>query len=362
MARSNIPAGYCDNCGSALMVGMKFCGECGNPVNTNTRVISPEYMATISAPNPPILATPSPATRTKQTVIAYLLTHSHSNPAIASFIENYLMWLDQGAKEKAVRDKSGRIALPRTDFGDGGSYGYDPADVAYGLTKLNSLLFEAMTKGDLKKMVLPIPMIRGFSGRLGYYNFLSCSLDTPYLRDSDLFYHTPTRQVRKDLESLCEVASNFLEIEDNRVYVEYLREKIATLQPDGVTKPQPDAAYWYLKNDNNGYDKWREFEQSIEAISREEKKRLTSFVRSVRQTLEILADEPIIDVVKDEPHSIDVSLWKQVYEDVEYKAWFRESLNECDSLNSQNKMSYGSTRPFIATCFFANCHIDLNHA
>ena len=44
------------------------------------------------------------------------------------------------------------------------------------------------------------------------------------------------------------------------------------------------------------------------------------------------------------------------------KVWFRESLNECDSLNSHNKMSYGSTRPFIATCFFANCYIDLNHA
>jgi ubiquinone/menaquinone biosynthesis C-methylase UbiE len=40
----------------------------------------------------------------------------------------------------------------------------------------------------------------------------------------------------------------------------------------------------------------------------------------------------------------------------------RHGSNRCDSLNSQNKMSCGSTRPFIATCFFANCHIDLNHA
>ena len=49
------------------------------------------------------------------------------------------------------------------------------------------------------------------------------------------------------------------------------------------------------------------------------------------------------------------------FEERSTKAWFRESLNECNSLNSHNKISYGSTRPFIATCFFANCHIDLNH-
>ncbi len=33
------------------------------------------------------------------------------------------------------------------------------------------------------------------------------------------------------------------------------------------------------------------------------------------------------------------------------KAWFKESSNECDSLNSPNTMSYAATRPFIATYF-----------
>ena len=62
MARSNIPAGYCDSCGHLLVVGMKFCGECGNPVNANTRVISPEYMATISAHHVPISESFTPNT------------------------------------------------------------------------------------------------------------------------------------------------------------------------------------------------------------------------------------------------------------------------------------------------------------
>jgi len=33
------------------------------------------------------------------------------------------------------------------------------------------------------------------------------------------------------------------------------------------------------------------------------------------------------------------------------KAWFKVSADQCDSLNSQNKMSLGSTRPFMGICF-----------
>lgn len=39
MARGTIPAGFCDNCGEQIFVGMKYCSSCGHSLDTNTRVI-----------------------------------------------------------------------------------------------------------------------------------------------------------------------------------------------------------------------------------------------------------------------------------------------------------------------------------
>src|SRR5207248_10764248 len=58
MVRSNIPAGFCDNCGNVIFVGKKFCGGCGRPVDADTRIISLGNTTTISDLNIAISATP----------------------------------------------------------------------------------------------------------------------------------------------------------------------------------------------------------------------------------------------------------------------------------------------------------------
>lgn len=48
MVLSNIPAGFCDNCGNVIFIGKKFCGSCGYRINANTRVIPLGNTTTIS--------------------------------------------------------------------------------------------------------------------------------------------------------------------------------------------------------------------------------------------------------------------------------------------------------------------------
>src|SRR6266571_4246287 len=52
MARSNIPAGFCDNCGQQIFVGMRFCSTCGKRLDANTRLI-PSSLAPTQAVLPP---------------------------------------------------------------------------------------------------------------------------------------------------------------------------------------------------------------------------------------------------------------------------------------------------------------------
>jgi hypothetical protein len=50
------------------------------------------------------------------------------------------------------------------------------------------------------------------------------------------------------------------------------------------------------------------------------------------------------------------------YPDYFVKAWFKWCSNECDNLNRTKLIRRGLTGSFMSHAFFANCHIQLNHA
>src|SRR5260221_4309395 len=79
-------------------------------------------------------------------VLKFLLKHEAGivNPVVRSFVRRYVKWLYDCVNQEVTLSQGNEAELVRWTSTEGGSYGYDPADIAYYLHKLNQLFFMVM--------------------------------------------------------------------------------------------------------------------------------------------------------------------------------------------------------------------------
>ncbi len=286
-------------------------------------------------------------------VLKFLLKHEARivNPVVRSFIRRYVKWLYDCVNQEVTILPGGAIELVRWTSKEGGSYGYDPASIGFYLYKLNEIFFTVMgnayiritqqeTLEDLPplNMQLSIEMLKGLSTGLGFYVLAfyfttdapseahgwvhwACDLfgefrDLETWRpDKQVVTSKSVRQVLRS-EQLPDVPYHhaafpkFVQEHDPRTYK----------PPEAPTAPSPpyDKSYYVDRSNwdglhlgykhgfshgfktghRAGYDQCMEdtsilFSEAAFIIECE-RKRLVDFLRSLRQTLGVLNDDPLM--------------------------------------------------------------------
>jgi hypothetical protein len=194
----------------------------------------------------------------------------------------YLKRLVAASKEKVTHSKDGVTALPRWKSPEGGSYGYNPTDIAFHLSKLNSLLSKVTHGKQTKDIRLDGEMLLAFSTLLGFYNlcrfFLSCQqwyITHKHLLDknNDLFIASGYKvTTAKWIDNACDLLKPFPEIEswsdENSAFYGWGRYNIV------YYRNAPDLPYWCVEHCDGG--------QTASVIEWDEYRRLVDFLKSLR--------------------------------------------------------------------------------
>lgn len=288
-------------------------------------------------------------------VLKFLLKHEAHivNPVVRSFVRRYVKWLYDCVNQEVTILPGGGIELVRWTSSEGGSYGYDPASIGFYLFKLNEIFFTVMGNAYIRQtqqetieelpplnIQLSIEMLKGLSPGLGFYVLVYYfATDAPdqtqewVHRACDLFGEfrdleiwRPGKQVEES-KSVRQVLRSE-QLPDVPYYhaefPQYVQEHDprAYKPPEVPAAPSPDAAnyknasHWegyqsgyrhgfspgYKTGHKAGYDQCMKdtsmlFSKTAHIIECE-RKRLVDFMRSLRQTLGVLNDDPLM--VEDE--------------------------------------------------------------
>src|SRR5258708_3581608 len=117
-------------------------------------------------------------------VLKFLLKHEASivNPVVRSFVRRYVKWFYDCVNQEVTLSQGNEVELVRWTSSEDGSYGYDPADIAYYLHKLNQLFFMVMGNAYIRltqqetleelppiNLQFSIQLLKGLSPCLGFY-------------------------------------------------------------------------------------------------------------------------------------------------------------------------------------------------
>ena len=286
-------------------------------------------------------------------VLKFLLKHEARivNPVVRDFVRRYAKWLYDCAGQDVTIVPGGGITLVRWTSNEGSSYGFNPANVDYCLQKLNRLFFTVMGNAYIRQTQqespenlpllntqLSLELLKGLSPSLGFF-VLVTYLDTDASgqdkswvnRSCDLFGEfrdLETWRPAKDIETSSSVLRVLASMQapDDPYYNAVFPQDIRAPEPRNYTRGQiPDTPYLghhrnqygtslegqgYHQGFQQGYIQGHRagFEQCVNETNRRfskvvfivewERKRLVNFLRSLRQTLDILNDDPLM--VEDE--------------------------------------------------------------
>ncbi len=287
-------------------------------------------------------------------VLKFLLKHEASivNPVVRDFVRRYAKWLYDCAGQDVTIVPGGGIVLVRWTSSEGGSYGYVPANIDYCLQKLNHLFFTVMGNAYIRQTQqtaqenlpllntqLSLELLKGLSLGLGFF-VLVTYLETDASgqdkswanRACDLFGEfrdLETWRPAKDIETSSTVLRLLASTQspDDPYYNAVFPQDIRAPEPHqynlgkiptvSFSSPYIDSygnittrGQDYQQGYNSGYQKGHRagFDQCVNETNRRfskaafiiecERKRLVSFLRSLRQTLDVLNDDPLM--VEDE--------------------------------------------------------------
>lgn len=282
-------------------------------------------------------------------VLKFLLRHEARivNPVVRDFVRRYAKWLYDCAGQEVTIVPGGGIKLVRWTSEEGGSYGYNPADIDYCLQKLNRLFFTVMGNAYILQTQLPAPgdlpplntqlsleLLKGLSAGLGFF-VLVTYLETDASgqdknwanRACDLFGEfrdletwRPAKEIETSTSVLRVLAS--AKSPDDPYYNAVFPQDIRAPEPQKYSfeqlplKSLPSTCIYSGSINQNGEFYRQGYQQGHHAgyqqcvnetnrrfskvafISECERKRLVNFLRSLRQTLDILNDDPLM--VEDE--------------------------------------------------------------
>src|SRR6266487_864846 len=117
-------------------------------------------------------------------VLKFLLHHEARivNPVVRDFVRRYAKWLYECASQDVTIVPGGGITLVRWMSSEGSSYGFNPANIDYGLQKLNRLFFTVMGNAYIRQNQHSVPedlpslntqlsleLLKGLSPGLGFF-------------------------------------------------------------------------------------------------------------------------------------------------------------------------------------------------
>src|SRR6266567_4802472 len=274
------------------------------------------------------------------------------NPVVRDFVRRYVKWLYDCASQNGTIVPGGGIELVRWTSTEGGSYGYNPANIDYCLHKLNRLFFIVMgnayihqtrhsMRGDSPQLntQLSLELLKGLSPGLGFF-VLVTYLETDASRQDqewakracdlfgefrDLETWRPTGNIETSQSVLRVLAGT--QSPDDPYYNDVFPKIFRAPEPRNYRGGQiPDTPFqshhrtssygltWEGQNYHQGYQQgythghYAGYEQSVNETSwlfskaafiiECERIRLVNFLRSLRQTLDVLNDDPLM--VEDE--------------------------------------------------------------
>ncbi len=287
-------------------------------------------------------------------VLKFLLKHEGSivNPVVRDFVRRYAKWLYDCANQEVKILPGGGIELVRWIPQEGGSYGYNPANIDYCLQKLNRLFFTVMgnayirlnqqtTPEDLPPLntQLSLELLSGLSLSLGFFVLVTyfetdaTTGDKQWVeRACDLFGEFGDLETWRPAKVI-ETSSSVLRVlasaqsPDDPYYNAVFPQDIRAPEPRSYTlgkipdDPLPSGcrdSYGNVTSYGQGYQQGYKqghqqghhagYQQCVNETNRRfskaafiiecERKRLVGFLRSLRQTLDVLNDDPLM--VEDE--------------------------------------------------------------
>mgnify|MGYP001321894113 CR=1 FL=1 len=274
-------------------------------------------------------------------VLKFLLEHEAeiNNVTVRRFLR-YAAWLYKCTAQEIPDKPGGEVELLRWETGEGGSYGYDPASVAYFLRILNKLFFivigsaylnvtgQSVPEEQQLNTQLSIELLKGLAAPLGYFVLVSylaidaSKHDTDWLdracdvfgdfRDLETWRPSPQLEQSGHVRRIISAAQT----PDEPYYFTGFPEQIQYTDPRVYTLKQvPNAPYYandrhyqgayadgykagYLGGHQAGYQQYLAETNLIFSkagmIAEAERKRLVVFLKSLRQTLAELQDDPLM--------------------------------------------------------------------
>jgi hypothetical protein len=283
-------------------------------------------------------------------VLKFLLNHEASitSAVVRDFVRRYVKWLYDCSNQEATIVPGGGVELVRWTTKEGGSYGYKPGDIAYCLLKLNQLFFTVMgnayirlTQQDMVEELPPlntqlsIELLKGLSPCLGFFVLITylaagaTQSDQAWVRRAcdlfgefgDLETWRPERAIETSVFVLRVLAST--QSPDDPYYNDVFPKNIRAPEPQSYTLGQIPAvpvpsnykdsygnlsAYGqaYEQGYSSGYRSGHAvgYRQCVDETNRQfskaafivecERKRLVDFIKSLRQALDVLNDDPLL--------------------------------------------------------------------
>ncbi len=287
-------------------------------------------------------------------VLKFLLKHEARivNPVVRDFVSRYARWLYDCAGKDATIVPGGGIQLVRWTSSEGGSYGFVPANIDYCLQKLNHLFFTVMGNAYIRQTQqtppedlpplntqLSLELLKGLSLALGFFVLVTYLETEAHGQDKDWirracdlfgeFRDLETWRPAKDIETSSSVLRVLASAQspDDPYYNAVFPQDIRAPEPRSYTLGKmPDVpipsgykdsygsftpyGQGYQQGYTQGYRQGHHdgFDQCVNETNRRfskaafiiecERKRLVTFLRSLRQTLDVLNDDPLM--VEDE--------------------------------------------------------------
>src|SRR6266568_4760094 len=272
-------------------------------------------------------------------VLKFLLENESqiTNRVVRDFVRRYVAWLYGLANEDVQVFSAGLRQMLRFEIA-GAFYGYDPSDVSYTLDKLNRLFFMVMgnayirtTHQELEEELpslnthLSLELLSGLSAPLGFYVLVrhfqtdAHSQDKAWLdRACDLFGQFRDLETWRPQRDTIEQSATIRQllgvaIADDEPYYNtttpgYIRDPSPAYQIQFMpVSPYGHNSYHHLDEAwRVGYTSghWQGYQQCYQEtnvlfnrtclIIEAERKRLVDFLKSLRQTLDILNDDPLL--------------------------------------------------------------------
>ncbi|HYT36286.1 MAG TPA: hypothetical protein VEL49_03830 [Ktedonobacteraceae bacterium] len=276
-------------------------------------------------------------------VLKFLLENESqiTNRVVRDFVRRYVAWLYGLANEDVQVFSAGLRQMLRFEIA-GAFYGYDPSDVSYTLDKLNRLFFMVMgnayirtTHQELEEELpslnthLSLELLSGLSAPLGFYVLVrhfqtdAHSQDKAWLdRACDLFGQFRDLETWRPQRDTIEQSATIRQllgvaIADDEPYYNtttpgYIRDPSPVYRPPQISYQSPYARshtyeipslekQWRAEMSGMHFQGYQQCYQETNAlfdhtgmIIEAERKRLVDFLKSLRQTLDILNDDPLL--------------------------------------------------------------------